>query len=242
MLIKTRAIVLRNIKYGEQKIIVDLLTETEGRVSVVTRIPQTQRGKLKKQYFQPMTLLEVDVDIRGRADLQHLRDVRLSHPYSDIPFNPFKLSITLFLAEFVYYSTRIEQQNSPLFAYIENSLLWLDACPVNYSNFHLVFMMRLSRFIGFFPNIDDYHDGDYFDMRAASFTAHAPIHTYFLSPDEAARISTLMRMNYESMHLFKMNHTDRNRILDVLVAYYRLHVPDFPELRSLPVVRDLWAE
>ena len=49
-----------------------------------------------------------------------------------------------------------------------------------------------------------------------------------------------MRMNYETMHLFRMNHDERNRIVDVLMTYYRLHVPNFPELRSLDVVRDLW--
>ena len=51
-----------------------------------------------------------------------------------------------------------------------------------------------------------------------------------------------MRMNYESMHLFKMSHDDRNRIVDVLITYYRLHVPDFPELKSLGVMKDLWKE
>ena len=50
-----------------------------------------------------------------------------------------------------------------------------------------------------------------------------------------------MRMNYESMHLFRMSHDDRNRIIDVIVHYYRLHVPNFPELQSLAVVRDLWG-
>ena len=237
MLIKTRAIVLRNIKYGEQKIIVDLLTETEGRVSVVTRIPQTQRGKLKKQYFQPMTLLEVDVDIRGRADLQHLRDVRLSHPYSDIPFNPFKLSITLFLAEFVYYSTRIEQQNSPLFAYIENSLLWLDACPANYSNFHLVFMIRLTLFLGFFPNIETYHVGSCFDLRSGCFSMEIPAHADFIRSDEAEQMINLMRLNYSTMHLFRMTRQQRSRCVDVILAYYRLHVPDFPDMKTLEVLR-----
>ena len=67
------------------------------------------------------------------------------------------------------------------------------------------------------------------------------MHTDFLQPADAARINTLMRMNYDSMHLFRMSHDDRNRIVDVLLHYYRLHVPNFPELRSLPVLKELWA-
>ena len=240
MMTKTRAIVLRVLKYGEQKMIIDLFTESDGRISIVTHIPKTPKGKLKKQYFQPLNILDVELDIRPKVQLQHLRDARIAVPYSSIPFDPQKLSIALFLAEFLYYSTRSEQQNTALFAYLEHSILWFDSCKESYANFHLVFMMRMSRFIGFFPNIEDYQTGDYFDMRAASFTAHAPLHPDFLDCEDSSRISTLMRMNYESMHLFKMNHDDRNRIIDVIITYYRLHVPDFPELKSFEIMRDTW--
>jgi DNA repair protein RecO (recombination protein O) len=242
MLTKTKAIVLRYLKYGEQKMIIDLLTETDGRVSVVTHIPKTQRGKLKKQYFQPLNILEVELDIHPRAQLQHLKDAHIVFPFTTIPFDPYKLSIALFLAEFIHYSTRDEQQNPTLFAYIEHSLQWLDGCTSSFANFHLVFMMRLSRFIGFFPYIEDYSPGDFFDMRAASFTTQAPLHPDFLNQEDSSKIGTLMRMNYESMHLFKMSHGDRNRIVDVLITYYRLHVPNFPELKSLAVMKETWKE
>lgn len=240
MLLKTKAIVLKTLKYSENKYIIDLLTEAEGRVSVVINIPKTAKGKLKKQYFQLMTLLEVDLDFRQKESLQHLRDVRITYPYFSIPVDPYKMSMTLFLAEFIYHSTRDERQNPNLFAYIENSIRWLDASEEHFSNFHLVFMMRLSRFIGFFPNVDDYHEGDYFDMRNASFSSMVPLHTDFLNAADSSKIQLLMRMNYDTMHLFKMNHEDRNRIIDVLITYYRLHVPSFPELQSLPVMKQLW--
>ena len=240
MLTKTKAIVLRNLKLGERKMIVDLLTENHGRLSVVMAIPSTQRGKLKKQYFQPMTVIDAELELRPRQDLHHLRDVRLAVPYASIPFHAAKLSITLFLGEFLCHATRGEQLNPQLFAYVEASLRWLDGCATSFANFHLVFMMRLTRFIGFFPFLEDYHDGDVFDLRAGTFASNAPMHTDFIPAVDAARIGTLMRMNYESMHLFKMNHDDRNRIVDVLVHYYRLHVPGFPELRSLDVMKELW--
>ncbi len=241
MLTKTKAIVLRSVKFGDHRLIVDLLTEAEGRVSVAVNIPKTQKGKLKKQYFLPLSLLDVEMDFRPNVRLQRLREAGIAHPFVSIPSNPHKLSISLFLAEFIYHCTRGEQQNAHLFAYIANSVRWLDGCVSAFANFHLVFMIRLSRFIGFFPNIAHYHEGDFFDLRAASFSSTAPLHADFLTPADAGKIGTLMRMNYESMRLFRMNHTDRNRIVDVLVEYYRLHVPGFPELRSLQVMKDLWA-
>lgn len=242
MLTKTRAIVLHSMKYGDQKIIVEMLTADLGRVSFACRLPKTQRGKLKKQLFQSLTLLDIELDFRQGAALQTLRDVQMAHPFASIPFDAAKLSISLFVAEFLLHATRGEQQNEPLFQYIENSMMWLDGQTRSFANFHLVFMMRLSRFIGFFPNLEDYHDGDYFDLRNGTFVAAQPVHQEFVVPDEAAHIGKLMRMGFESMHLFRLSRHERNRCAELILTYYQLHVPNFPELRSLAVLKELYGE
>jgi DNA repair protein RecO (recombination protein O) len=51
----------------------------------------------------------------------------------------------------------------------------------------------------------------------------------------------MMRMDLANMHLFRMNHQQRNRCIEVAMQYYRLHLPDFPELRSLDVLQELWT-
>lgn len=240
MLTKTGAIVLRSMKYGESKMIIDLLTQSEGRVSVIVNVPQSSKGRVKKQFFQPMTVLDVELDIRPKVQLQKLRDVRISVPYISLTSNPRKLSVALFLAEFLYYATRGERDNPLLFGYISSGLQWLDACTEQFANFHLVFMMRLTRFIGFYPNTEDYHEGDYFDLRASCFCRFAPLHPDYLVPEDAMLIQPLMRMNYESMHLFRLSHQQRNRMTEIILRYYQLHVPSFGELQSLDVVRELW--
>lgn len=241
MMTKTRAIVLRQLKYGDQSLIVDMLTCDLGRVSFVVRVPKTAKGKMKKQLFQPLTILDVELDFRERVQLQHLRDIRVAIPYRHVGTDAVKMAEVLFLAEFLHYATRDEQQNVSLYSFVETSLQWLDMATDGYANFHLVFMMRLTRFIGFFPNLDDYQPGCCFDLREARFTPLTPIHADFLKPLEAERIVTLMRMSLDTMHLFRMNRSERNRITDILVRYYRLHVPQMPELRSLPVLQELFA-
>lgn len=241
MMTKTRAVVLRQLKYGDQSLIVDMLTRELGRVSFAVRVPKTSRGKLRKQLFQPMTLLDVELDYRERSQLQRLREARIAAPYNNMHTDPVKLAETLFLAELLHYVTRDEQQNHPLFAFVENSMQWLDMAVEGYANFHLVFLMRLTRFVGFFPNLDDYADGCCFDLREARFTTATPVHPDFLQPTEAARIATLMRMDFTTMRLFRMSRADRNRIAEVLVRYYRLHVPQMPEPLSLPVLQELFA-
>ena len=258
MLVKTEAIVLHSLKYGETKLIVDMFTREAGRLSFAVPLSKSPKGRLKKQYFQPMTLLEVECDVRQREQLQRLKDVRLLAPYSSLPFSPEKLALSLFTAEFLYHALRSEQQNVPLFVYITDSMQWLDMASVGYANFHLTFLMRLSRFLGFYPNLelrDDSHepgqtglaaaDGGeafslMFDLREGRFCSVAPMHRDFLPPDEARLIRLLMRMDFPTMHLFRLSRHERNRIAEVLLHYYRLHIPQFPELKSLGVLRELW--
>ena len=95
MLVKTKAIVLHSFKFGESKMIVDMLTEAEGRLSFVVNMPRSSKSKMKKQFFQPLTLLEVECDVRPNVQLQKLREVRISDPFAGIPFDARKLSIAL---------------------------------------------------------------------------------------------------------------------------------------------------
>ena len=268
MLIKTEAIVLHSLKYGESRMIVDLFTRQQGRLSCIVSIPKTSKAKIKKQLFQPLTLIDVESDIRPRVQLQKLRDARLLHTPLTLHLSPAKMAISLFLAEFLYHALRGEQQpDEQLFDYMKHSFLWLDAAHDGYANFHLSFLMHLSRFLGFYPNLESGRLGvsssgrlgvsssgrlndkpqilnlkpqSFFDLRESCFCEAPPLHADFLHPEEAARIHDMMRMDYQNMHLFRMSRTDRNRCLDVMLTYYRLHLPSFPELKSLSVLKELF--
>ena len=242
MILKSKAIVLRSLKFGDASLIIDMLTEQEGRVSFIVHIPKTAKGKIKKQYFQPLTLLDLVFDYRQRVSLQRIKDVRILHPYGSIPFDPVKSAILLFLSEFLYHVTRGEQRNAGLYNYVKASVEWLDEAEQGYASFHLVFMMRLSRFIGFFPNLEAYRPGVCFDLRNAAFTDRIPLHPDYLLPAEAANMGQLMRMNYENMRIFHLSRDERNRISDIILHYYRIHVPDMPELKSLQVLRELFGQ
>ena len=240
MEVKTEAVVLRSFKYGDNKLIVDLFTRSDGRVSFVVPLPKSGKGKIKKQFFQPLSQLTVEYDLRPRVQLQRLKEAGLAYPYVSIPFDMVKLSVSLFLSEFLCYALRGEQRNELLYRYIVDSLQWLDECREGMANFHLVFLMRLTRFLGFYPNLDDYEEGSCFDLRGSCFCPHPPLHRDFLAPDEARKISLMMRMNYQTMHLFRISRQERNRLLEVAVRYYAIHIPDFPELKSLEVLKSMF--
>ncbi|MBQ9667367.1 MAG: DNA repair protein RecO [Prevotella sp.] len=240
MLQKTEAVVLHALKYGEQKVIVDMFTREHGWLSFAVPMPKSQRARVGKQLLQPLTLLYIEADVRPQLSLQKLTDATLLVPLPRLLNDPAKLAIGLFTAEFLYHALRGEQRDVALFDYVRTALEWLDGADVGYANFHLVFLMRLSRFLGFYPNLENHEPDCYFDLRQSVFTPQPPLHRDFLMPQEADHIRLLMRMDFATMHLFRLSRLQRRRILEILLLYYRLHLPQMPELRSPDVLSELF--
>lgn len=241
MIDKMRAIVLRTVKYGESQMIVDFFTETYGRLSFLVRLPKSSTGKMKRQYFQPMMILNIEFDYRPKRELQQLKNVSISYPYTSLPFSPVKISLSLFLAEFLSGVTRYEQGNSPLFEFIYNSFVWLDRSTKSIANFHILFLLRLSLFLGFEPDIASYSEHSLFDLCEGCFVSHVPVHPHFLSDADSFNLVQLYRLSYKTMHLYLMTRQERYHCVEVIVEYYRLHVPNFPEIKSLSVLKDLFS-
>ena len=238
---KTQAIVLHSLKYGDSQIIVDLFTKSHGRLSFLVRLSKSAKGKMKRQYFQPFMLLCVEFDFRSNAHLQKMKDVWIDLPLVDVHFSPSKLSLCFFLSEFLGYCTRCEQQNSVLFTYIYNSILWLDQAKDSFANFHVVFMLRLTSFLGMKPNLSIADKETVFDLVEGCFVEHVPLHSHYLLAEDALRMVNLFRLSYKTMHLYSMSRAERNHCVEVIVDYYKLHIPGFPEMKTLPILNELFA-
>ena len=241
MIQKFVGLVLHTLKYNDTSMIVDVFTESLGRGSFIVSVSHSKRSTIKSVLFQPMSLIEFEADVRSRTTLYRIKEVKLIYPFGSIPYDPYKSAVALFLAEFLYRAVGEQGENRPLFAYLKHSVIWLDTCRLGVANFHLVFLMRLSRFLGLYPNLENYQEGSYFDLLNATFTSLRPqSHSFFIEPKESLQMLNLMRMSYRTMNLFGMSRVERNRCLAIINDYYRLHLPEFPPLRSLDVLKELF--
>lgn len=237
---KSRALVLRTVKYNDESFIAHLFTEQEGRVAMLVRINRSKRAAVRHTLFQPLAVLDVEWDHRPKATLQRPRLATTSLPLTSVPYDPHKSAMALFLAEFLYYALQGEADKEALFDYMVRSVEWLDTCPKGFANFHLVFLLRLTHFLGFMPQIVRAEAHHFFDLRNSCFVASQPLHPDFLPPREAAYLPKLLRMRYDNMHVFRFSGTERSQLLEHLNHYYRLHLPGFPELKSLAVLKMLF--
>lgn len=240
MLLKSQAIVLNKTKYDDTSEIVSLFTEAAGIVTFIVRIPKTRRASIKNFVLQLLNLLEIEWDHREGSGLRRLRNLRCSHPYASLPYHSVKASMSQFLGEFLFYALRNEHEGAQLFPYLVSSLIWFDEADRGYTNFHLVLMLHLSRFLGILPQALKGERHLCFDLLNACYADVLPVHSYYVTGREATFLPKLLRMNFHNMHLFAFSRQQRTRLLALMNDYYRLHIPNFPQLKSIEILREVF--
>lgn len=240
MLHKTQGIVLSLSSYSDLYSIAQVFTRDFGRSAYLLPKKGGKKSKTKASLFFPLSLLTMEVEHLPLREIQRLKDVERLIPLYDITTNVTKTSMIFFLSEFLSKILRETQENELVFQYLKNSVETLEELDKGIANFHLSLMFGLTRFLGIYPNLDNYGKNKYFDLVNSEFTTFRPAHKYFLLPDESAYLKLLSRMNYNNMHLYKLSRNERNNILEKLLVYYRLHVYDFPTIKSLDVLRELF--
>jgi DNA repair protein RecO (recombination protein O) len=181
----------------------------------------------------------MEVEHQVSRDIQRIREAGIdTHLYS-ISGDPAKTSMAFFLSEFL---TRVLRDTSDklIFEFLGRSVQILDMTDKSIANYHLVFMLKLSHFLGFYPNLEEYRDNGLFDMMNGEFVSCQPLHRHFLNRQESKVLSLLARISYENMHHFVFTRQDRIIIINRIIEYYRLHLYDFPALKSLDVLHELF--
>ena len=237
---QTTGIVLRALKYGETKLIVDFLTERYGRMAAAVKIGSGVRGRSRRMLFQPLTVLSLDVDYRPGRDVQTLGEVSLAMTWRTLGMDPVKMTVGMFLSEVLYHATRHAESDSSLYGFIIGSMRWLDESDTGTANFHIAFLLHLTHQLGYLPSPHDYVPGAVFDLRSGEFMPESPMHPDFLSASDSHVMHSMLRMTYAKMHLFSMSGAERRRVIDIMIKYYRLHLPSFPELKSLAVLHQIF--
>lgn len=240
MLHKTKGLVLNTINYNEKYNLVQIFTEKFGRVTYMVSKTKSRNSKMPKSLFSPLSVLDIDVDHQASRDIQRIKEVRLlNHQYS-ISTNIAKTSIVFFLSEFLSRVLKDSDDNTHLFNFLDQSLQILEMTDKGIANYHLVLMLKLTHFLGFYPNLEEYRSDYIFDMINGEFVAHQPLHNHYLNRVDSVALARMARITYENMHFFVFSRQERITIIEKMLEYYRLHLYDFPQLKSLDVLHELF--
>lgn len=240
MLYKTRGLVLNTINYSDKYVLAQIFTESFGRVTYMVSKSKGKNTKTPKSLFSPLAILELEVEHQASRDIQRIREARSELFLYDISGNLSKTSMTFFLSEFLTRVLKDINDSQLLFSFLEQSVHILEMTDKSISNFHLVFMLKLSHFLGFYPNLEEYRENYLFDMINGEFVMYQPLHKHFLNRSDSRSLSLMARISYENMHHFVFAQQDRINIINRILEYYRLHLYDFPALKSLDVLHELF--
>lgn len=238
----SRAIVLQQIKYSESSLIVKLYTESEGLLSFIVKGVRGKKGKMRAAQFQALNLLDISFKQAKKSKLNTIADLKISEPFVDLLFNPIKRSIAMFMAELILHSIKEEEANNELFNFLYNAIHWLDLSTTSCTHFHLLFMMKLSKYIGFEPNREEEEAGNYFDLEQGLYTSFKPMHSNFIEGALLSAWKTLACCELKDVSNLKFSNQLKRSLIDVLMDYYKLHIVHFKDLNSHHILQQVFTD
>lgn len=219
MLQKTRGLVLRFTRYRETSIIVNVFTETFGTHAYIVNNVRSQKSA-KMALYQPLTLLDLVVYHKPNQQIARIKELKCIYSYQTFSGNIKKSSIAMFLTEVLNKCLKEESHPQPIFDFIQNSLITLDHLDSNIENFHLIFLLKLSRYLGFGANRSD-------EVLIDSL--------YHATQNEL--VNKLLQADYNTE--ISLSYSERKQVLNAILHFYSLYIDGFSDLKSLDVVREL---
>ena len=242
MIHKVKGVVLHHIKYKESSAIVYVYTDLYGRQTYLVNNIRGRRSRYSGNLLQSLTFLEIEAYHKEGKDLQRVKEISNYIPYRNIPFDMHKNSQTLFLAEVLYKVLREEDPNVELFGFLENSLQLLDVSQDNLANFHLLFLVQLTKYLGFYPENNYGKERNGFDMRNGEFNTGSGIHPDFFDKKSAVLMNELLKCSFSGLSEMTVLQEDRQKFLEDILDYFRLHIHGFGNVKSLAVLQEIYKE
>ncbi len=202
MVSKTNGIVLNYIKYKETSIISKIYTKEFGLKSYLINGVRTKKGKFNISSFQPLSLLELVVYENKNSQIGRIKELKFDKIYFTNHHVQKKISICLFISEVLLKLITFQVPDKNQFNFVRNSLIELDEVVDNYENFHIIFLIKFSKYLGFeINNISDFSNIKFENELVISF------------------LSEIIISEYSSN--IKSTSSVRNKALEIIIVYFR---------------------
>ncbi len=242
MIIKTRGIVLRSMKYSETSIIVDVYTELKGLRTYIISGVRKRNSQVPAGLLQVLSLVDLVVYFREGKSMNRIKEIKAAHIYEKVPFDVFRSAVGMFIIELTRKTIRESEENEDLFLYLYNTLVVLDQSEFPINNIHLTFMIGLSAFLGFQPTLNDFGENSFFDLQEGVFGDDEPTHHHFLEQENNTFFKKFLHTSVEDCHNIKMSRAERKSLLENMITYYKLHLENFKDLNTHSILERILSE
>lgn len=222
MIFKTRGIVFRFTKFKETSIIVTIFTEQFGLQSYMVNGVRSKSAKNRIALYQPLTLLNLVVYHRENANIERIKEISCLYPYRTLTTDVKKSTLAMFLNELLNKTVKDESHTAEIFGFLSQSLIALDTLEKGYENFHLIFLLKLCRYLGFgVYNLNEVLGGRGADAETEKI------------------LDNLLTAEYDASLI--ITNAQRRTLLDLLLKFYAEHMENLGEIRSVQVLKDVFS-
>jgi len=230
---KSRAIALSYLKQGESSIIAKIFTEEKGLQSFIVKGVRAKKSKKKLGLFQPLQLLSINATHLPKNSLQYISEIALEHTQIIDGIDMKKNFLSIFVAEVISKVLLETEKDKALFIFIWELKIDLNSLEKINPNFPLIFLIRLSEYLGFSPSKEEIN-GAYFNMELGGFTNNNQQLNYYIEKDN----STYLRELLENKDI-NIPYQNRNQILLHLIQYYKLQHHELKNMTSHLIIESL---
>lgn len=238
MQVSTKAIVVSKLRYKDHDLIVKCYTEQYGIKSYLLKnVLKSKKGKFKPAYFQPLTIIDIEADHKDIRSLQYLKDIKIENDFESIHTNIIKSTIAMFLAEVLNSVLKEEEANESLYNYLETSLIWFNENTTD-TNFHLIFLIELTKYLGFYPDSSQSHL-PYFNLEDGKFYK-TKLGEYFIEGENLILLKQLLGIKFDALKSTNFKPTKKLEFLNMILLYLKLHLDGFKQPKSVTVLNQIF--
>ncbi|NOZ47306.1 MAG: DNA repair protein RecO [Chlorobi bacterium] len=240
MLQKTKGIVLHYFKYTDTSVIVQVYTKKYGRQSYIFSGIRSKKAKGKINYLQPMNLLEMEVYYKPKSTMQRLSEFRPAYAFQNIQNSIIKQTELLFLAEILYKCLKEEESNTELFDFLFHSIQYFDTMKIGETDFHLLFLIHLTKYLGFYPAKNFNPENKYFDLKEGVYFNRQNGDKQRLNGNTSRIIYLLTNTSLNELGQLNITSVERTKVLEAIVDYYQYHLLSVKSIKSLEVLKTVF--
>ncbi|MFK8104202.1 MAG: DNA repair protein RecO [Saprospiraceae bacterium] len=238
MVIKTRGIILKTMKYSETSVITDIYTEEKGLQTYIISGVRSKKAKVNASLLQIMSLVEMVAYYRENKSLNRTKEIKAALVYSSIPFDIRKSAVGLFIAEIAQKTIQEAEENKRLFQFLFDIFEHLDQCTDSVANLPIYFMVGFSSFLGFLPG-GNYDRNTVFDLREGIFVPSSRDHLHCLPENLSGHLNEFLQSSLGEYHKINLTKTVRKDLLRELLKFYRFHIDSFPEINAHLILKEV---
>lgn len=151
--LKTSAILLRRVEYGDADLILTLFAEDFGKISVIAKHAKKSRKRFAG-VLELFSILNIQCRTGRKKGLAVLEEAQLIEPYAALRGNILKTAYASYWAELAMVWSEDDQPQVPLYDLLVYALGELSADRQDGALLNLAFQMRFMALAGLCPNLN----------------------------------------------------------------------------------------